>query len=130
MLRTGGRLTRSELAGPCARDGGGGPRAPREGITRARRRRASGVAGARAISRGGGSQPSRASPARRRPRRRGSDQAPAEIVLLHCSRAHPYARSPLSVEMSAPANGYPPAHRHGSASSDYRVEKTDRKSVV
>ncbi len=51
MLRTGGRLTRRGLAGPSARgDGGGGPRAPREWITRARRRRASGVAAARARS--------------------------------------------------------------------------------
>ena len=51
MLRTGGRLTRRGLAGPCARGhGGGGPRAPPAWITRARLRRASGVAAARARS--------------------------------------------------------------------------------
>src|SRR5205823_6091574 len=45
------RLTRRGLACPCARGhGGGGPRTPREWITRARRRRASGVAAARGRS--------------------------------------------------------------------------------
>ena len=73
MLRTGGRLTRRGLAGPCARgDGGGGPRAPREWITRARLRRASGVAAARARSAPGVDRGRAMRPfAWRRPRRRG-----------------------------------------------------------
>ena len=68
MLRTGGRLTGRGLAGPCARgDGDGGPRAPREGITRARLRRALGVAAARARSAPAVDQP---------PRRRGWGSPP------------------------------------------------------
>ena len=50
MLRTGEPLTRRGLADPWAQGGGGGPRAPREGITRARLRRALGVAAARVRS--------------------------------------------------------------------------------
>src|SRR5207249_6730164 len=61
QLRTGERLSRRGLAGPWARgNGGGGPRALRERITRARRRRVPGVAAARSISAGGGSRPRRA----------------------------------------------------------------------
>ena len=73
MLRTGGRLTGRGLAGPSARgDDGGGPRAPRGWITRARLRRAAGVAAARARSAAAGDRGQAMLPfAWRRPRRRG-----------------------------------------------------------